>query len=248
MPLKHTTETTLVGLLGVLMALAGVAVAVLSSLASPGGIWIGAFLVSVAYPLILYPHFRDRRADYEFRLLHFVPALFLLLWLFLSSLSSVLPGLAFLLGALSFAWALPLVALGFLLLAWFCMHVIRQWPRRIGLLFLIFVPFLLLSLWGSDKGWEKQLAAIIAPNDPRVAQNASSSSSSSSSTSSARTIVVRSAKKGVMISARLSHSSNGTIGQKPPHLPDAGFGLELFAVIVPAATSAAVHLRARRRS
>lgn len=231
MPLKHHTETTLVGVLGAAMALAGVVIAVLSWLTSPWMLWIAAFLVSVAYPLVLYPHFRDRRADYEFRLLHFAPAAFLVVWLLLTVLSSAVPALAPLRAFLTFAWALPLVLLGFGLLAWFCLHVLRQWPRRVGTLAAILVPFALLGVSGDRFGWNQRIAAVIdVPSG------------------SGSVVVATSARDGVAIMSR-GMSSQGTIGQNPPpHLPHAGPGMEMFALIVPAATSAMAHLRAMRRS
>ena len=161
MPLKHSTETTLVAVLGVAMVLAGIVVAVLSLVTSPWLLWIAAFFVSLAYPLVLYPHFRERRADYEFRLLHFAPALFLLAWLLLTVLSPVAPFLGALRALLTFGWALPLVLVGFLLLAWFCLHVIRQWPRRLGSLAFIFVPFLFLGLFADRLDWNTRMASLL---------------------------------------------------------------------------------------
>lgn len=237
MPLKHQTETTLVAVLGIAMALAGIAIAVLSWMVSPWLLWIAAFFISLAYPLILYPHFRDRRADYEFRLLHFVPALFLLLWMALTVLSSFVPALFWLRAALTVAWALPLVVIGFVLLAWFCLNVLRQWPRRLGALGLILVPFALLGIFGDRFEWNRQLAAVLdAPTG--------------SGSVSSGPIAAASARSGIAVVSRgMSSSSRGAIAQNPPpHLPQAGGGIEFFALLVPAATSAAVHLRAMRRN
>ncbi len=232
MPLKHSTETILVAVLGVAIALAGLVLSVLSAVASPGFLWIGAFLVTLAYPLLLYPHFRERRADYEFRLLHFLPALFLLLWLILTILTGFFPIFGVLRAAMTFGWALPLVLLGFLGVAWFSFHVIRQWPQRIGLLLLIFAPFALLGILGDRFEWNVQLASLLE----RTGTGATVSSRPIAANTSSRT------------SSAASRSSRPMIGQKPPVLPHAGPGLELFAVMVPAATSAAVHLRAMRRA
>lgn len=236
MPLKHHTETTLVGVLGAAMALAGAAIAVLSWVASPWLLWIAAFFVSLAYPLALYPHFRERRADYEFRLLHFAPAAFLLLWLALTVVASVVPALAGLLSILTVAWALPLVVLGFGLLAWFCVHVLRQWSKRLAILATIFVPFALLGVLGDRFDWNQRVAAVIdVPMGTGSVVHGP--------------IVASSARDGVSIMGR-GMSSNGAIAQNPPpHLPHAGpEDFALFALIVPAATSAAAHLRAMRRS
>ena len=239
MPLKHSTETTLVVVLGLAMALAGVAVAVLSLVSAPWLLWIAAFFISLAYPLVLYPHFRERRADYEFRILHFAPAFVLLTWLVLTVLAPLVPLLAFLRTILMFGWALPLVTLGFLLLTWFCLTVIRQWTRRLGGLALVFVPFMALALFGQSMEWNPWLAALLEPV-------------SGSGSVSSGPIAVGSAKSGVSIMSRgMSRSSAvamGSSSSKPPHLPHAGpEDFAFLAVMVPAATSAAVHLRAMRR-
>ncbi len=239
MPLKHTTETTLVVVLAVAMALAGIVVAVLSLLTSPWMLWIAAFFISLAYPLILYPHFRDRRADYEFRLLHFAPAFFLLLWLLLTVLTPVIPFFGVVRAFMTLWWALPLVLLGFLLLAWFALHVIRQWPRRIGALLLIFLPFAFLAFLGQKMEWNRQIAAILDTN------------TGTGSSVSSGPIAANSARSGITITSKgMSRPpvAMGSSSSKPPQLPHAGVGLELFAMMVPAATCAAAQLKAMRRS
>ncbi len=239
MPLKHSTETTLVVVLGLAMALAGVVVAVLSLVSAPWILWIAAFFISIAYPLVLYPHFRERRADYEFRILHFAPAFVLLTWLVLTVLAPVVPFLGFLRSMLTFGWALPLVTLGFVLLAWFCLTVIRQWSKRLGGLALVFVPFAALALFGQNLHWNTQLASLLEPRG-------------GSGSVSSGPVAVSSATSGISIMSRgMSRSSAvamGSSSSKPPHLPHAGGGIEFLAVMVPAATSAAVHLRAMRRN
>lgn len=235
MPLKHSTETTLVAVLGVAMILAGIVIAVLSLVASPWLLWIAAFFISLAYPLILYPHFRERRADYEFRLLHFAPALFLLAWLVLTILGGSVPFVASLRDVVMFAWALPLVGVGFLLLAWFSMRVIRQWSRRVGTLALLFVPFVTLALFGHRLEWNAQMAALLETG--------------TGSTTSSRPVAAKSASSGIaIVGAGISSASVGVVTPEPPHLPNAGGGIELFAMLVPAATCAAVQLKAMRRN
>lgn len=223
MPLKHSTETALVAILALAMAITGVVVGVLSFVVSSGFLWIAAFLAAIAYPLALYPHFRDRRADYEFRLLHFAPAALLLLWLLLTVLVSYVPWLAFIPQVLFYGWALPLVLAGFGLLAWFCLLVVRQWPKRLALLGLVFLPFLGLGLFGERNDWNRQIASLF----PSSGTGGSVAVSSSSS------------RPAIAV---------GSASSKPPSLPHAGGGLELFALIVPAATCAAMQVRARRRS
>lgn len=141
MPLKHSTETVLVFLLGLLIILAGAMSALLPPLSESLYVWIGAFVVSLLYPLVLYPLMRDRRADYSFRFLHLVPAVILLLWIAFEVLAPMQPALAIAERVYHWAWTLPAVAAGFLFLMVFCVQVLRQKSLRIGLLLLLFVPY-----------------------------------------------------------------------------------------------------------
>ncbi len=235
MPLKHQTETALVGILGIAIALAGIVVGILSFVTSPWLLWIAAFFISLAYPLILYPHFRERRADYEFRLLHFVPAIILLVWLLFTILGGSMSWVLAARGLLLTAWALPLVAIAFALLAWFSLHVIRQWPRRLATLAAIFVPFAILGIFGEKLQWNTQLASLL-------------DTGTGSSVSSGPIAANSSASSGIaVVSAGMSRPI-GSSSSRAPQLPHAGGGIEFFALLVPAATSAAVHLRAMRRA
>lgn len=237
MPLKHITETTLVAVLGLAMVLTGIVMAILTAMAAPWFLWIAAFIVAIAYPLVLYPHFRERRADYEFRLLHFLPAAFLLLWLLLTIVGNAVPIVAFLRSMLAFAWGLPLVLLGFIFLGLFCVQVMRQSGRRIVALLALFLPFALFGLLGDRFDWNTRIASVI--EGPVVGGSSSSSPVAVGGGSS----------KSVSQSSRAAvRSSAGSVSSKPPRLPHAGAGAEFFAVLVPAATSAAVHLRAMRRA
>ena len=153
MPLKHATETALVFLLGVILLITGVVLRLLPAL--PGGMlwWGAAFALSLVYPLLLYPLLRKRRAEYSLRALHFLPALFLLLWL-LSTLGAEWLKPVSAVGWL-LRWGLGLlpVALGMLFLVLYCLSVIRQRATRVPLLMMLFVPFSLLALATEWKGW-----------------------------------------------------------------------------------------------
>lgn len=161
MPLKHATETALVLLLAVMIALAGVAVAFLPPVSVSILPWAIAFAISLIYPLALYPMMRERRADHSFRLLHFVPAAILLIWLVLDLLASFVPGLQWLQSWFTWAWALPFVALAFLALLAFCLNVIRQRLPRMSALAAVFLPFLLLSLLSERQDWDRKLAGML---------------------------------------------------------------------------------------
>src|SRR3989344_8257269 len=91
MPLKHSTETLLIIVLGVLLLVTGAILDILPSLPEGTVLWGVAWAGSVAYPLLLYPVLKERRADYSFRVLHFVPVGMLLLWFMLEIVSFYRP-------------------------------------------------------------------------------------------------------------------------------------------------------------
>ncbi len=161
MPLKHSTETWLVFLLGAVIALTGVACALLQGLSNPSLPWAIFFAISIAYPLSLYPLFRERRADYTFRLLHFVPAAMLLVWLLLRFLGFALPALTVFSKGFVWGWSLPVVTLGFLAVLWFCLAVLRQRRQRSMALLALFLPFVILAAAGEQMQWPQQLAALL---------------------------------------------------------------------------------------
>jgi len=146
MPLKHKTETRLIVLLGVVLAITGVVVALLPAIPAGTVPWVIAFVISIAYPVSLYSLFRRRRADNEFRLLHWFPAAMLVVWLILSVIGYYSYGLEFLASLYSWAWTLPFVALGFFLLIAFCLHVIRCRVSRITILAIIFLSYSVAAL------------------------------------------------------------------------------------------------------
>lgn len=163
MPLKHSQETWLIVLLGAVIVLTGVVMTVLPPLSVSGMPWLIAFAVSVAYPLALYPLLKSRRADYEFRALHFTPAMMLLLWVALQFLHDRVPATEGMLWWYTWGWSLPAVTLAIVLLLLFCLRVIRQWIPRVAVLLLLFASFVLASLAGESWGWDRQLASAIWP-------------------------------------------------------------------------------------
>ena len=98
------------------------------------------------YPLLFAKKLRDHRADYEFRLMHWFPHSIIQLWVFLELLTTKFPFLVVLRDGLFSSWSLPLVAVGFLFLVIFTLHVIRRQVLRLTLLSMLFVPFLIGSL------------------------------------------------------------------------------------------------------
>ena len=162
MPLKHHTETFLVALLGFAVVLTGIAIATLPLL--PGGIlpWAIFAVLSVVYPLVLTPMFKRRRADYPFRLLHWAPALMLLLWLLVELLHLYVPTLPDVHSWYTWAWTLPAVTVCFVLLAAYCLNVIRRWVPRILVLLVLFVPFTVGAVLSQQGGkWDEELASVL---------------------------------------------------------------------------------------
>ncbi|UPA22160.1 hypothetical protein K8942_03805 [Candidatus Peribacteria bacterium] len=160
MPLKHSTETWLVFFLGCAVLVTGIACAILQMMSAPALAWGILFVLTIAYPLSLYPLFRERRADYAFRMLHFLPAGILLLWLFLQIVGFVLPSLLILSAIFVWGWSLPIVILAFAALFWFCFSVIRQRRQRSLLLGGLLLLLLVFGLSGERFQWPEQIASI----------------------------------------------------------------------------------------
>lgn len=161
MPLKHDTETRMVLFLGLLIALSGAAVTFLPPVSVSVWPWAVAFALALLYPLALYPMMKERRAEHEFRLLHFVPALILLLWLALDLLVTFLPGWQILQSVYTWSWSVAVVAASFGFLVLFCLRVIRRRTQRIGWLLAVFLPFVLLSQLSESLEWDRQLAMVL---------------------------------------------------------------------------------------
>lgn len=165
MPLKHFTETFLVVLLGVIIALTGLIVSTLPPLPMGAIPWVIVFVLSVIYPLALTPLFQQRRADNAFRLLHWFPAVMLLVWLAFELIAIYVSPAAGLGAAASYTWGwtMTAVVLGIILLAVFCMKVIRRRLPRIALLAALLVLFLgsAIASETTDAQWETELASVL---------------------------------------------------------------------------------------
>ena len=161
MPYKHTTETLLLFVLAVAIIVTGMLMQTFASV--PNGLvpWAIVFVFAVAYPLSLSYSFRRNRADYEFRLLHWVPASMLLLWLALQAILYVWPSFSAMTDWYTWGWSLPAVASAFVLLALFVLKVLRRWTTRLALLALAFFPFMASSIANEYYDWNSQLAATL---------------------------------------------------------------------------------------
>jgi hypothetical protein len=162
MPLKHFTETLLILVLGVAMVVTGILVSTLPLL--PEGLLPALILLGITllYPIALYPLFRSNRADYPFRVLHFIPAFIVGGWLLLQGIAYFLPGLQFLTTGYVWGWTLAPVLIGFFLLMLFCLSVLRRWVARLVLLSVLLLLFVATGI-GSSMSWrlDRSLASVL---------------------------------------------------------------------------------------
>lgn len=162
MPLKHATETFLVFLLGFVILLVGFLLPTLPDLPAGAVPWAILFLLAILYPLSLFFLFRHRRADHSFRLLHWYPALMLLVWLGCELLALWKGRLLLLLDWYLWAWTLPAIAIAFVFLITYCLQVVRRRGVRIALLLLAFIPYVGVALASVESAhWERQVATVL---------------------------------------------------------------------------------------
>lgn len=166
MPLKHTTETFFVFLLGVLILVTGIAIATLPDLPAGAVPFSILFVLAILYPLSLHFLYRRRRADHAFRLLHWFPAVMLLLWLSIELISLQQPRFLLVRDWYVWGWTLSAVTIAFVLLIAYCLQVIRRRLTRILLLLVAFIPFVGGAL-ASERTthWERQLATVLWGGD-----------------------------------------------------------------------------------
>ncbi|MBU0766578.1 hypothetical protein KKF55_02225 [Patescibacteria group bacterium] len=162
MPLKHATETLLVFLLGVFLVLTGVLTSTLPDLPEGALPWGVLMVLATLYPLSLTRIFRNNRADYSFRWLHWFPVGILVLWLALQLIAQAVPAVQIATEVYTWGWTLPIVALGFVGAIAFCLHVIRRRVPRLILLLAVFIPFVVLATV-SERGqnWEQYIASVL---------------------------------------------------------------------------------------
>ncbi|ALM09946.1 MAG TPA: hypothetical protein DEB30_02780 [Candidatus Peribacter riflensis] len=162
MPLKHATETFLVFLLGAVILLTGLLLTTLPDLPAGAVPWTILFVLSILYPLALFALFRRRRADHAFRLLHWFPALMLLLWLGVEIVALEVPRAYSFIGWYTWGWTLPAVTIAFILLISYCLQVVRRRLTRVVLLLAAFIPFVGGAL-ASERAthWDRELASVL---------------------------------------------------------------------------------------
>lgn len=165
MPLKHSTETAYILLLALVIGAAGFLVSLLPAYPAGMPYWAILLTIFVLYPIIFTPTFRNNRADYEFRLLHWFPAAILLLWLVLQLSAPKFKILHILNLGFLFLWSLPLVALGIVFIIIFAFHVIRRCTFRVTALVLLLALFIAGAVSAEGLGWNNKLQAAIFPKE-----------------------------------------------------------------------------------
>ena len=163
MPLKHATETVLVFVLGLVVAIFGVLTATLPPLPQGGLPWIVLLAIAILYPLSLTHLFKKNRADYAFRWLHWFPVLILLLWLTIEIVAKVYGPARSMQSYYQWGWTFVPVATGILGIMVFCIRVIRRRLPRMLLLLAVFVPFAVLAFAGEKgaRNWNGVLAGVL---------------------------------------------------------------------------------------
>ncbi len=166
MPLRHSTETALLLLLALVIALTGLVCATLPPIPAGGLPWLLCMLLAVAYPVMLTPLFRARRADTPLRTMHWYPALILLLWFFLELLSLYAPSMHVLQRYFTVAWTLPAVVVGLLALIVYCLRVIRRRIPRIAFILLLLVPYAAFGMVSARGAYyEGEIASVLWRGD-----------------------------------------------------------------------------------
>jgi hypothetical protein len=241
MPLKHPTETLLVFLLGLVIVLTGIVLPTLPLL--PQGIlpWMIVLLLTLAYPLSLYGLLKRNRADYTFRLLHFLPALMAGIWLILALLGLRFSPARFLLRVYLFAWTLPAVIVSFLLIAAFCLEVIRRRVPRLILLSVLLVPFLVLGIVGSRFQTSTKIASLLWRGEWWNITGQPLPASQSGAVVSSHAVIASSRQSEPPVF--------GSSSSRPPSLAGAGPEdvLSLIALTFLPLYTAVLHQRARKR-
>ena len=162
MPLKHFTETVLIVLLGCMTLVTGVAMDTLPLLPEGALPWAIAFAITLLYGLSFYPMLKQNRADNSFRILHFLPAAMLVLWLVIELLTLKFPQALTVHHWYTWGWSVVVVVLCFLLFIGFCLNVIRRRVPRIALLLLLLVPFTGLAFASEQYyHWDQKVSSLV---------------------------------------------------------------------------------------
>jgi hypothetical protein len=210
MPLKHHTETFLVFLLAALIAVTGIVVSILPTLPSGLSAWLIAIGVAIVYPVVLLPLFRRNRADYSFRFLHWFPLAMLVVWGAFDVTADAWAGGLPLLSGFTAAWSLLPVFIGFALLVWFCIAVLRRKTLRLSVLGSLLGVFAIMGVTASQSDVNDAMRVALVPAEV-------SSSSSSLSEDGVRSSVTSSSSAiGGMIGKRVQDLPTSVQKHLPP--------------------------------
>lgn len=263
MPLKHHTETAYLIILGLLICVSAFLTSLLPELPEGLRYCVLFFTVAALYPIFLIPTFRRNRADYEFRLLHWLPAGSFALWLLLQIIDPYwewfhITNLGFL-----FLWSVPLVALGLGSSILFCVHVIRRKKIRIVVLSSFFILFTIGALLAESRGWNPRLQHAIFRTGPATVvrfgmermrsfprtvrmSDPASDLLSENKASSVRSSVRIKTKSSA---ARSSDRSSVMMDRKPNRLPQSGpESLLVLAATLLALYAGTMHMRQRNEA
>lgn len=148
------------------MALTGVLCATLPALPAGGLPWLLSLVLAIAYPVVLTPLFRARRADTPLRWMHWYPALMLLVWCGIEALALYVPSTSRLQGLYTVAWTLPAVIVGLFSIVVYCLRVIRRRVPRVAFVLLLLVPYAVFGVASSrGQNWEEELASVLWRGD-----------------------------------------------------------------------------------
>ncbi|NOS67003.1 MAG: hypothetical protein HOO67_01395 [Candidatus Peribacteraceae bacterium] len=186
MPFKHFTETVLVVLLALATIVTGIAVSLLPPIPEGFVPWAIVFVAAIIYPAIFYPLLKSNRADYSFRALHFAPVGIALGWLLIQVAMLKEPRTEVAERIYTWGFGILPVAVVFVLLAVFCLQVIRRRIPRLAFLIVFLVPFAALAFATEQyTHWDNQIAAVLWNQPPlQIAQQSSEGTSSVLSVSS----------------------------------------------------------------
>jgi len=274
MPLKHDTETWLIFLLGFLTVLAGIVCVFLPPVSVLLWPWALAFIVSLIYPFALYPYLKSRRADNPFRLLHFAPAVILLLWLGGDVAAGIRPQFAVLQQWLTWRGGVIPVTAVLVLLALFCFSVLRQWISRILMLALLLLLLVGFGVLNNRYHWDSTLAArfwgysgsFVIADSITIGSGSMASVAETKWRAQLRLMEerrraieegrgtgaiaskprVQGARSGAIIASGVSVSSAGS-SLPPPHLPHSGSPADVLVFLTVSGYSAMVHKKTIRR-
>jgi hypothetical protein len=261
MPLKHWTETLLITVLALFVIFTGIMASTLPLLPEGFVPAIALLLLTLCYIGIVYPTLKSNRADYPFRLLHLAPTFFVLLWIIFAALAYRFPHTAFLHYLVRWGWMLGPVVIVFILLALFCLQVLRRWTTRLGILAVLLVPFAIMGTLTETKVpfnasvtqvvWRAPVWSMLRGEPtiepPQIAVNTTSSAAASVQSSILR--------QGETWSQRLEkdhqetkkQSSSAPAKVEAPRLPKAGFSYAQVSILLIAGYCAVLHQRSKRR-